>query len=283
MKSPVSSEHIVLSRDAHTKASTTWEAARDVGTISSNQSKYIAAKLLSPTLLLSLWEISSRVGLLDARFFPPPTTILPAFFHALASPEIWNAVGVTLLRILIGFLLGAIPAIVIGLLAGMNRLVREGLAPIIGALYPIPKIVILPLIILIVGLNDKALYTVVAIGVFFPILLNTMHGTTSIPSILWDVAKNLKANAYSRFISIALPGSLPSIITGIRVAWGMGLLIIIASEFIVADRGLGFLIYQAWQTFAIEKLYVGLIFVSLVGIVSFVLLDRLERLIVNRK
>jgi NitT/TauT family transport system permease protein len=117
----------------------------------------------------------------------------------------------------------------------------------------------------------------VAIGVFFLVLLNTMAGVMTIDRIYLDVGKNFGARRFDVLRTIALPGALPLILTGLRLGWGTALLLIVAAEFLTAKAGIGYLIWNSWQTFAVEEMYVGLLTISGLGLMSFVLLDWIER------
>src|SRR5437867_4368919 len=234
----------------------------------------------SPLLLLVLWELLVRVGLLDARFFPAPSRVLVAFWQLLSSGQLLGHVGISLLRSMIGFVLGGIPALIIGLSMGLFPMVRAAIWPMIGALYPIPKIAILPLVMLMFGLGESSKWVIIAVGVFFPILINTMAGVMNIDPIYIDVGRNFGAGRINRYLTIALPGALPLIITGVRLAWGVALLLIVAAEFVASKSGLGYLIWQSWQTFAVDQMYVGIITISVLGYLSFVLLDELGKILV---
>lgn len=257
-------------------------ADEKLSAVGKNRSETIVA-VATPVAILSLWELSSRLGLLDPRFFPAPSSIISYFVEYVISGEILRQTGITLYRVFVGFILGAVPGTILGLLAGTNRLVRAGVVPIIGAVYPIPKIAILPLVILVFGISDRTLFVVVAIGVFFPMVINTLGAVLNIDKIYFDVGDNVGASRARQFFTIALPGSIPGIASGIRVAWGMALLILIGSEFIASQSGIGYFIYEGWQTFQVKQLYAGIITISIVGVTTFALLERLEKAIVPWK
>ncbi|HYU17736.1 MAG TPA: ABC transporter permease [Chloroflexota bacterium] len=236
--------------------------------------------LLAPVLLLALWELLVRVRLLDARFFPAPLSI-PGTFYNLAFVVPWqgalpNHVLTSLSRAAVGFAIGAIPAICIGIVMGLIPLVRAALQPIIGALFPIPKVAILPLLMLIFGLGEQSKWAIIAIGVFFQVLIATAAGVANIERIYLDVGRNYGASRLATYRTIALPGALPMIFAGIRLGWGVALLLLVTAEMVSAKSGLGYLIWQSWQTFSVEEMYVGLVTVAGIGIVSFWLLDALE-------
>ena len=131
------------------------------------------ASYFSPLLLLLLWELSSQFNLIDRRFFPAPSTIASTAWRMTVSLELFEHIGATLRRVGIGYVMGAVPGIVMGLVLGLSRPVRRLLGPIFAALYPVPKIAILPLILLIFGVGDASKFVVIAIGVFFLMFYNT--------------------------------------------------------------------------------------------------------------
>lgn len=242
-----------------------------------------ALALISPLLLLGLWEIVVRVGLLDARFFPAPSETLDAFWKMTVSGQLHGHVGASLARTLVGFAIGAIPGVVVGLTLGLFPLARAAFWPLMGALYPIPKIAILPLVMLIFGLGESSKWVIIAIGVFFPMLINTMAGVMGIDKIYHDVGRNFGASQRDQYLTIALPGALPLVLAGVRLGWGTALLLMVTAELLASKSGLGYLIWQGWQSFAIPQMYVGIIVVSLLGFVSFLLIDYIARWLVPWK
>ena len=231
--------------------------------------------LLSPLLLLALWEVLVRVRVLDARFFPAPLSIVSTFLE-LARTSLPGHIGVSLSRAAVGFVLGAVPAILIGVVMGLVPLVRAGMQPIVGALFPVPKVAILPLVMLIFGLGEQSKWAIIAIGVFFQVLISTAAGVANIERIYLDVGRNFGASRLATLSTIALPGALPMIFAGLRLGWGVSLLLLVTAEMVAAKSGLGYLIWQSWQTFAIEEMYVGLVTIAGLGILSFWLLDAIE-------
>ncbi len=242
-----------------------------------------------PILLLALWELIVRVGWLDARFFPAPSTVLVALSNMIAKGELlgklWllpEVIGkgdgegaqkilgeghlwASLFRIFAGFFLGAIPGIVLGVIMGMNRTVRVALDPVISAVYVLPKIAILPLVMLIFGIGETSKIVVVAISSFFLVLINTTVGVRDIEPIFFEAAKNYGAGRWQLFWHVIIPGALPVIFAGLRLSLGTALIVIIAAEFIAATYGLGYLIWFSWQTLLIEKMFAGLVVIMILG------------------
>lgn len=242
-----------------------------------------ALSIVSPVGLLLLWELLGRLGALDQRFFPAPSAIASTFAELLLAGTLPAEVVTSLGRVAVGFAFGALPALVLGMSMGLSRLVRAALKPMVGALYPIPKTAIFPLLLIIFGLGEGSKYAVVAIGVFFLVLLNTMAGVLAIENTYLDVGRNFGARRLDVFRTIALPGALPFIFAGVRLAWGNALLLIVVAEMIGARSGLGYFIWSSYQTFSIEELYVGLVTISFIGYLSFLALDELQRWLIPWK
>jgi ABC-type nitrate/sulfonate/bicarbonate transport system permease component len=230
---------------------------------------------LAPLVLLLAWELLVQAGILDRRFFPAPSVVADRFME-LARTTLPAHIGISLTRAAVGFILGAIPAVLLGVLMGLVPIVRAALQPIVGALFAIPKVAILPLVMLIFGLGEQSKWAIIAIAVFFQVLISTTAGVANIDRIYLDVGRNFGAGRLATLWTIALPGALPVIFAGIRLGWGVSLLLLVTAEMVAAKSGLGYLIWQSWQTFIIEDMYVGLLTIAALGMISFWLLDLLE-------
>jgi NitT/TauT family transport system permease protein len=234
----------------------------------------------SPLALLVLWEALVHVGWIDARFFPPPSRILQQLVRLVESGELWDNTWTSLRRLFFGVLIGGIPALVIGIVMGLYRPVRALVEPLVAATYPVPKSAILPLLLLIFGLGEASKVAMVAIGMFYPVLINSMAGVMQINRIYLDVGKNFHASRGQVFRTIALPGALPFVMTGVKLGVGMGLILIAIAEMIGAKSGLGFMIWNAWEILAVETMYVGLLVIAVLGFAFTLLLNEVERWVV---
>ena len=239
--------------------------------------------ILSPLILLGIWEIAGRTNAIDTRFFPPPSDIFVAGVQLIKSGELWNNAWITLVRIAIGFLLGAIPGVAIGLAMGLFSPVRAILQPLVDSTFPIPKIAILPLFILIFGLGEESKYAIIAIAVVYLVLINTQAGVRNIEKIYFDVGKNYHASRLMMFVDVALPGAAPLIMAGLRLGMGVALLVIVAAEFVGARSGIGYSIWTAWQVFQVEKMYVYLLATAVIGFGTAILMNFLERVLLPWK
>lgn len=236
--------------------------------------------IASPIVLLLIWEAAARLAWIDTRFFPPPSAISESLMRLLVDGELWTHVSVSLQRIVIGFLLGSVPGVAIGLLMGTQPMVRAALEPLVHATFPIPKIAVLPLLMLIFGLGEGSKYAVIAVTVIYMSLINAYEGVRDIPPIYMDVGHNYGANRWLMFKDVALPGAMPQIIAGLRISMGVSLLVIVAAEFVGARTGIGYLIWNSWQLFEVERMYVGLAVSAILGIVSASMFNWIERVAV---
>ena len=233
--------------------------------------------VLSPVGFLLIWELASRSGALDPRFFPPPSVILQTLAAMTRSGELPYHVVVSGRRIVLGFLLGAVPAVAVGLAMGLSHPVRSLLMPLVSAIYPIPKIAIYPLIIFYLGLGEASKVSIVALSIFFLVLLNAMAGVIGLERAYFNIARAYGAGSRGIFTTVAWPGALPAIFTGLKLGMGFALIVIVGAELLGSDAGIGFLIWQSYQIFDVEKMFAGLLVTALLGWVATIALDAIER------
>jgi len=263
--------------------STTVTAGAEQNFVVSVRSRERILGIASPIALLVVWELAARAHLIDTRFFPAPSSVIAVLIEMLRSGELVTNTLVSLRRLALGTLVGGVPALVLGVVMGINRWVRAVVDPLVAATYPIPKSAILPLALLIFGLGEGSKIFMVAIGVFFPVVINATTGVLEINRIYLDVGRNYKANRWNTFWTIALPGALPVIMTGFKLGIGIGLVLIAIAEMIGAKSGLGYMIWTAWETFSVEQMYVGLFMIAIIGFVLTLALNELERFIIPWK
>jgi ABC-type nitrate/sulfonate/bicarbonate transport system permease component len=239
--------------------------------------------IASPLLILLVWEIVVRIHLLDARFFPAPSSVIGELILLAQSGQLFIDIGWTLLRVVIGTLLGTIPGVVLGIFLGLSPMVRAFVQPAISALYPVPKIALFPLVMLIFGIGEASKWAIVAVAVFFQVFYSTLAGVVNIDRIYLDVASNFKASRWQTFYTVAIPGALPFIFTGFQLGLGMALIVVVIAENFGTQVGVGFLIWRSWQIFEVRDMYVGLIVVALMGYCFQLLLQRLQKAIIPWK
>lgn len=244
----------------------------------SNRDRII--NVISPIAMLLLWEIATRTGILDARFFPAPSQIFDTLITLIKNGQLWGNTWASLQRLFWGTLLGGIPALLLGIAMGLYRPLRAIVDPLVSATYPVPKSAIMPLILLIFGLGEASKIVMVAIGVFYPVLINSVAGVREINKVYLDVGQNFGAGRWQVFRTIALPGALPLIMSGVKLGVGMGLILIAIAEMIGAKSGLGYMIWNAWEVLSVETMYVGLLTIALLGFLFTILLNEVEHFMI---
>ena len=222
-------------------------------------------QLISPLILLILWEVLVNTGVLDRRFFPPPSETLRKLAQLLESGALVTATVVTLRRMAVGFVVATALAVPIGVLMGINRAARALLAPLIAALYPVPKIALVPMVVILFGISEMSKYVIVVISVFFLVAINTLAGVLNVEGRYFDIARNNGARGWDLVWTVALPAALPSILTGVNLGLGFSLTVIVGTELLLPQGGLGALIWQSYQLYDIATIFAGLVVVALLG------------------
>jgi len=246
----------------------------------SMETKERLLSIISPVALLVLWQLLSWAGALDPRFVPSPIGIGAAAYGLILNGELMHHIWISLLRVAAGFLVGAIPGMAIGLAMGISRWARAAIDPVVAALFPIPKISLLPLIMLYLGIGEASKVALVALAVIFLVLINAMAGVLAIDPIYFDVAKNYGASRRKLWTRIVIPGALPMIFVGMRLGIGVAFIVIVAAEFVAARSGIGYLIWTSWEVMRIENMFVGIIVITILGVLSTFLLRELERVVI---
>jgi NitT/TauT family transport system permease protein len=242
-----------------------------------------ALYLISPLGLLILWQLLLMAGFGDRRFIPAPTDIAVRFWKLALSGELALNTGVTLMRVFAGFVIGAVPGVVMGLLMAMFRPVRIFFDPLIAALFPIPKIALMPLLLLALGFGDASKIALVAIAVFFPVIVNTYVGASNIEKIYWDVARNYGASQMVMFTRVVFFGALPMIFAGLRIALAVSFIVLVAAEFVATKSGLGYLIWNSWELLQVDIMFVGIVTIGILGLITSALFQEIERKVIPWK
>jgi NitT/TauT family transport system ATP-binding protein len=219
-----------------------------------------------PLLLLLTWEILSQFKLIDSLFFPAPSYQFMMLIEQLTNGELLQHTLATLTRMSVTFILSIIIGGGIGFAMGMSRPIRNSLYPTIAALYPIPKIVILPFCMLIFGIGYASLIAIGVIAASFLVLMNTYAGVMNVSTDIVMAGRVYGANKIQLISKVILPAALPFIFVGIRLGMGMALAVMVASEFIAADNGLGYVVWTSWQILDMDAMYPAIIVVTFIGV-----------------
>lgn len=229
---------------------------------------------------LGVWEILVRIGILSPLYFPPPSAVGGRLWELFADGTYPNNGRVTLTRMGFGLVVGTSLGFLIGVAMGRSAPLRRILDPIIGALYPIPKIAVLPLIMIFLGIGESSKLFVIALGAFFPMLISTLTGVIHIPSIYFEVAATYGTGPLALLRRVILPASLPTVLGGFRIALNSVIHITIAVEIVSAVTGLGSLVWFSWETLDVEKLYATLTVIAVLGVVTTHAVNRLSQKLV---
>ena len=233
--------------------------------------------IVSILCLLAIWELICQSGVVSSLFLPAPTAIISALLQMIADGEIGVSLAASLYRILAGFFIGSFIGLAVGLVTGTSALMDKIGTPIVNAIYPIPKIALLPLFILWLGIGELSKVTIIALGVFFPVAMNTYSGVKNVDTLLLKVAASFNASWWMTMKSVVLPNALPMIFAGLRLAAGTSLLLLVAAEMIAAQVGIGALILHYGDLMITDRLMAGVIVLSLLGLVFNLILQFLER------
>lgn len=226
---------------------------------------------VNPAVILGallVWEILARVGIVSAIYFPPPTAIARKLVELFADGTLLEHGGVTLSRMGIGLVAGTSTGFLMGVAMGRSEPLRRVLDPIVGALYPIPKIAILPMVMIFLGIGESSKLFVIAIGAFFPMLISTLAGVRNIPKIYFEVAANYGTGRRDLLRKVILPASLPTVLGGFRIALNSVMHVTIGVEIVSAVTGLGALVWFSWETFDVQELYATLVVIAVLGVVA---------------
>jgi NitT/TauT family transport system permease protein len=239
--------------------------------------------LASPIGLLAAWELLLRLGLGDRHFVPAPSDIAVRFWALTLNGELAVHTAVTLWRVFAGFVIGAVPAVAIGLLMAMFRPARIFFDPLIATLMPIPKVALMPLLLLAFGFGDASKIALVATAVFFPVIVNTYAGAATIERIYWDVAKNYGASSFVMFTRVVFFGALPLIFAGLKIALAVSFVVLVAAEFVATKTGIGYLIWNSWELLQVDDMFVGIVVIGILGLITAVLFQEIERKVIPWK
>jgi ABC-type nitrate/sulfonate/bicarbonate transport system permease component len=227
-------------------------------------------------LLLAVWQVASSTRLLDPLFFPAPSMLFATCVAMFRSGDFAPRILDTLIRTAAGFLPGAIAGIVVGIAMGALDSVRRSLEPLITALYNIPKLTLLPMLMLLAGTGETPRLILISSVAFLQVAIHTLDGVRGISPHYVEMASHYGANRWLMFRRVYLPASSPQVFTGLRLGIGRSLGIAISSELLTGAGGLGGLVMRSWQSFAIEKLYVTVMIAAVLGALIHTVLRAME-------
>ena len=214
----------------------------------------------------ALWEFVVRTGLIGSTFFPPPTTVLKTLWELIQEGEIAGELAISLQRVALAFVIGTIPAVVLGVIMGYYPRFYRLVDPLVAVTYPVPKLAILPLLLVIFGLGSAPIIAMAAILCFYPTLVSTIAGVRGVDRDLVDVVQTFGGSKVQVLWKVILPGAMPVIFAGFRLGAGIALEGEIAAEFVSASDGIGAKTWSYWQVYQIDRMYANLVVIAIVGL-----------------
>jgi ABC-type nitrate/sulfonate/bicarbonate transport system permease component len=226
--------------------------------------------------VIVLWQLAGSAGLVNPLFLPTPLAICRAIYQLAISGALWRHLGYSLMRIGIGWLLGTAFGVVTGFAIGLSTLARSVGITFISALFPIPKIALLPLLILWLGIGEEPKIATIALGVFFSTAISVYSGVDAVPRNLIRMAQSFNVPFASIVRRVIWPGALPSILAGFRITASVALLLVVSAEMIGAEYGIGAFVLQAGNLMQTDQLLAGVVILSLFGLAIGRLIGLLE-------
>jgi len=249
---------------------------------------------LAPALAIGAWQAVASAGLVSALALPSPLAVaakwweyaMPAEpfdptqggrFAWLMSSELLGDAIASLYRVLLGFVLGAGMALPLGLLMGASERIHQLMNPLVQVLRPIPPSAYIPLAMLWFGLGNPPAVFLIIIGAFFPVLINTIAGVRNLDAVYLRAARNLGAGKVTIFLRVMLPGATPYILAGARIGIGTSFILVIVSEMIAVNSGLGFRILEGREYFWTDKVIAGMFTIGVIGLAIDTLISRFSK------
>jgi len=227
-------------------------------------------------LILILWQVLCSAGVISPLFLPSPESIGVALWRLIESGAIVSHLGWSLQRILAGWAIGTAAGLAVGLTMGIFSAARSLGLPFVSALFPIPKIALLPLLILWFGIGEPSKIAVIALGVFFPTVISAYTACDSVPRNLIRMGQSFGLPGSTIVSEILLPGAMPGILSGFRISASIALILVVAAEMIGAQHGIGAFILSAGNLMQTDQLLAGVVVLSILGLLISFILGRVE-------
>ncbi|MEQ9642815.1 MAG: ABC transporter permease [Alphaproteobacteria bacterium] len=227
--------------------------------------------------LLLLWEAGSRTGVITPLILPAPSEALQAFADLVNSGLLWKHVSASLTRLVAGWTAGTLLGLAVGTLIGLFSITRAGLAPLVAAIFPIPKIALLPLFIIWFGIGEGSKVATILFGSFFPTVIATYGGIDAVDRGLIRMGQSFGLSRAAIVWKIVLPSAMPAILSGMRISASISIILLVAAEMIGAEFGIGAYVLLAGNLMATDQLIAGVAMLSILGLCVSWLINRAEK------
>lgn len=243
-----------------------------------NRSRWLS--WLGPGVVLVfvlLLEFAVRAGWVNAVLVPAPTTVAQRVFMVVTTGSLLEPLGRTMYLLVVAFTTGCVLAIGLGVLMGRFRPIHGLFEPLVEVLRPLPKPALLPPLMLFLGLGDAMKITAVALGVFFPVLINTIQGVRGVDPVMVDMARTFQHSRAALLWKVVLPSAMPLILSGMRIALGIALVLVVVAEMMAGTGGIGYLIIDLQRSFRIVDMYAWVVILAVLGYALNEVFVRIER------
>jgi ABC-type nitrate/sulfonate/bicarbonate transport system permease component len=228
--------------------------------------------------VVALWQAGVSAGLIPTLFLPAPVSIARALWALMISGELWKHLSASLMRLTVGWVVGTVFGIGMGLAVGLWSVLRSPGMAVVSALFPIPKIALVPLFIIWFGIGEGSKLATLAFGVFFPTVIATAGGVDNVPRGLIRMGQSFGLSHAAIIRKIVLPAALPAILSGFRVTTSIAIVLLVAAEMIGAERGIGAFVLSAGNLYDTDNLLAGIVVLSVLGLGVSWVIGRLERI-----
>jgi ABC-type nitrate/sulfonate/bicarbonate transport system permease component len=231
--------------------------------------------------LIGFWEMGSRSGWISPLVLPAPSEAFNAFMELFDSGVLVQHMSASLQRLIVGWISGSLLGLAFGLAAGLFSLARGGIVPLVAAIFPIPKIALLPLFIIWFGIGEESKIATILFGTFFPTVIAVYGGVDNVDRGLIRMGQSFNLSWWSIVWKIILPGAMPAILSGFRISASIGIILLVAAEMIGAEYGIGAYILLAGNLMALDQLVAGVTILSVLGLSVSWLIGRAERFLLR--
>ncbi len=228
-------------------------------------------------LVIGAWELGSRAGWISPIVLPSPSEAFDAFANLVTSGQLWLHLGASLQRLVQGWVYGTLLGLAFGFAAGLFSLARAGVVPLVAAIFPIPKIALLPLFIIWFGIGEESKVATILFGTFFPTVISVYGGVDNVDRGLIRMGQSFGLSWFSIVRKIVLPVAMPAILSGFRISTSIAIILLVAAEMIGAEYGVGAYVLLAGNLMATDQLIAGVAILSLMGLTVSAILGRVER------
>lgn len=231
------------------------------------QTTVYLASLIVPVIILLAWEYMSKKGYVKVLILPAPSDIMSTYWDLIQSGRLAEHLWISISRVVQGYLAGAAMGVIVGIIVGLFKKIEIALSVLLGFLRPIPIIAWMPVLILWMGIDEGSKVAVIAIGSFWPVLMNVIFGIRSVDKNFLEVAHVLEKNRLQILVKVVLPSALPSLFTGLRLGIGIAWMCVVGAELIASASGIGYLIMYSREMLQPDVMFAGVFSIGLIGLV----------------